>query len=65
MWLGTEKTADTKQDKENVHYNHTLIEKCVGLFRKRRSHHNVMDFDMKYLKEEKMKTVFPNCANLK
>ena len=31
-------TADTK------HYNHTLIKKCVDLFRRRRTHRNVMDF---------------------
>ena len=29
----------------NVKYNHTFIEKCVNLFRKRRSNHNVMNFD--------------------
>ena len=41
----------------NAKYNHTLIEKCVSLFRRRRSHRNVMDFDAQYLSEERMKNL--------
>ena len=33
-----------------INVTHSLIENCVGLFRKRRSHQNAMDFDGKYLK---------------
>lgn len=29
---------------------HSLIEKCVGLYRKQRGHCNAIDFDGKYLK---------------
>ena len=32
-------------------YNHTLIEKCVGLFCKRRSHHSAVDFDLKHCQD--------------
>ena len=44
-----------KELKESVKYNHSLIEKCVNLFRKRRSHRNARDFDKKILKDEVMK----------
>ena len=49
------KIEDKNEYKESVKYNHTLIEKCVSLFRKRRSHRSARDFDEKYLKNEGMK----------
>ena len=51
-------STDNKQVvPDNKHYNHTLIEKCVSLFRKTRSHCNVVDFDIKYIKDERMKDI--------
>jgi hypothetical protein len=35
---------------EKVEMSHALMEKCVKLFRKRRSHRNAMDFDSKFIK---------------
>ena len=42
---------------DQTRYNHTLIEKCVTLFCRKRTHCNVLDFDMKYLQDEKMKQI--------
>jgi hypothetical protein len=39
---------DTKVEK--VEMSHALMEKCVKLFRKRRSHRNAMDFDSEFIK---------------
>ena len=35
---------------EKVEMSHALMEKCVKLFRKRRSHRNAMDFDSEFIK---------------
>ena len=52
------KQADTKLAvKQELKVTYTLIEKCVDLFRKRRSHRNAIDFDGKYLKDEVLKNV--------
>ena len=45
--IDEEKTESKPIIPSNAKYNHILIEKCVNLFRKRRPHHNVMDFDKK------------------
>ena len=47
--------TETKDSKATSRYNHTLIEKCVILFHKRRSHCNAVDFDAKHYKTEVMK----------
>ena len=52
-----ESTHDKKIKAENTRYNHTLIEKCVSLFKRRRSHRNAMDFDIKYINDERMKSI--------
>ena len=41
----------------NAKYNHTLIEKCVSLFKRRRTHRNVIDFDSKYLSDANLKNL--------
>ena len=41
----------------NAKYNHTLIEKCVSLFKRRRTHCNVIDFDSKYLSDANLKNL--------
>lgn len=48
---------EEKKIKDSARYNHTLIEKCISLFRKRRSHRNNLDFDNKYLKDERVKSI--------
>ena len=45
-------TGESKVKAGNTHCNHTIIEKCISLFKKRRFHCNAMDFD---IKDEKMK----------
>ena len=50
----TPKNLDSSKSQKS-HYNHTLIEKCVSLFRKRRLHRNIIDFDLQYVKDETMK----------
>ena len=45
-------------DTLDCNLSHAFIEKCVGLFRKRRSHRNAKDFEVKYLNEQLMKKVF-------
>ena len=52
-----EEKEEKKHLKTNARYNHTLIERCVSLFRKRRSHRSALDFDTKYLKDETMKNL--------
>ena len=52
-----EKIPEKKEIKDSARYNHTLIEKCVSLFRKRRTHRNALEFDKKYLKKEAMKNL--------
>ena len=52
-----------KEDKKHK-VTHTLIEQCVGLFRKRQSHQNTMDFDGKYLKDEVLKTMIEEMTTL-
>ena len=37
--------------KQEVKVTHSLIEQCVGLFRRRRTHRNAIDFDREYLKK--------------
>jgi hypothetical protein len=39
---------DTKEEK--VEMSHTLMERCVKLYRKRRSHRNAMDFDLSFIR---------------
>ena len=51
----TSTEIDVKVD--STCYNHTLIEKYVSLFKKRRAHCSVVDFDMKYLKDRRMKNI--------
>ena len=42
--------SSVKQEHSTEHrVTHSLIEKCVGLFQRRRSHRNAKDFDGKYL----------------
>ena len=47
--------TSVKQEKRNI--THSLIERCVRLYRKRRSHRNVRDFDIKYLNDKFIKNV--------
>ena len=47
----TKQTTKHKYKTQQERVTHSLIEKCVGLFRKRRSHRSAMDFDGKYFKE--------------
>ena len=53
--------ATEKQNEDNkaniVKVTHSLIEKCVSLFRRRRTHRNVIDFDGKYLKDTLLKNL--------
>ena len=44
---------DTKEEK--VEMSHALIERCVRLFRKRRSHRNAMDFDSSFIRGVQLK----------
>ena len=41
----------------NAKYNHTLIKKCVSLFKRRRTHCNVIDFYSKYLSGANLKNL--------
>ena len=50
-------STDNKDDKFDIRLSHSLIEQCVKLFQKRRTHRNVSDFDMKYIKNEAIKNV--------
>ena len=49
------KSGDTQTEEKDIKvsatYNLTLIEKCVGLFRQRRTHCSAMDFDLKHCKD--------------
>ena len=56
--------TETKDTKTTSRYNHTLIEKCVSLFCKRRSHCNPIDFDTKYCKTEVMKNILSKMIKL-
>ena len=47
------KTAKVKEESKPI--THTLIEEYVKLYRRRRSHCNVMDFDGRYIKNAFMK----------
>ena len=51
-----------KQEQKQITYS--LIERCVGLFRKRRSHCNAQDFDTKYIKDEFEKNVLEGMTAL-
>ena len=46
-------SSNNKVKKEDKKYKiaHSLIEQCVGQFRRRRSHQNPKDFGRKYLKD--------------
>ena len=50
-------TIDNKTQKKCIVLSHSLIEKCVSLFRRRRSHRNAIDFDKKYLKNKLLKNI--------
>ena len=50
-------TIDNKTKKKGIVLSHSLIEKCVSLFQRRRSHRNAVDFDKKYLKNELLKKI--------
>ena len=53
-----------KQDKKmQVSISHSLIEKCVSLFKKRRTHRNAIDFDSKYMKDELLKKIIDGMAS--
>ena len=52
-----ENTTEIDVKVDTTRYNHTLIEKCVNLFKRRRVHRNVVDFDKKYLENERMKHI--------
>ena len=58
----TENKDNQTTVKQEIKVTHTLIEKCVGLFRKRRMHRNAIDFDGQYLKDEVLKIVFDNIS---
>ena len=53
----TNTTNSTVEKQEQRQITHLLIERCVGLFRKRQTHRNVQDFDTKYIKDEFEKNV--------
>ena len=53
-----------KDTKVTSRYNHTLIEKCVNLFCKRRSHCNAVDFDTKHCTTEIMKNILSKMVKL-
>ena len=59
-----EDDTEKKDTKATSRYNHTLIEKCVSLFCKRRSHCNPIDFDTKYCKTEVMKNILSKMIKL-
>ena len=55
---GTDATEKQNEDnKANIKVTHSLIEKCVSLFRRRRTHRNVIDFEGKYLKDTLLKNL--------
>lgn len=56
--------------KQELKVTHSLIEKCVALFRKQRTHWSAIDFYSNYLKDEVLKNVvdgmvkFPKSENV-
>ena len=58
-----QQNAKEEDCKGAVKYNHTLIERCVSLFRKRRTHRTVLAFDQKYLKNEVFKSLIVKMCN--
>ena len=59
-----DKEEDTKEIKElkELAISHSLIERCVKVFRTRRSHRSVKDFDEKYLKDKSLWVVIDQMA---
>ena len=55
--MNKKEEEDSKMKLNSKHYNHTLIERCVSSFRKRRCHCNIMNFDRKYLNGMMMKGI--------
>ena len=55
--LSTEIKQHQTTVKQETMVTHHLIEKCVGLFRKRQTHQSAIDFNSKYLKDEVIKNV--------
>ena len=61
----TECTQQQAEIKQEVRVTHSLIEQCVGLFRRRRTHRNAIDFDREYLKKSiLLKNVVDGMATL-
>lgn len=56
--------GEHNQNDGDLKVTHTLIENCVGLFRKRRSHRNAMDFDGDYLKSSVLKNVVAEMSSI-
>ena len=52
-----------KEHNEVTKMTHSLIEKCVGLYRRRRLHRNVRDFDGEYIKTAFMKDILTKMSN--
>ena len=49
--LSTKTSINSKNNDTKHKVTYSLIEKCVGLYRKRQSHRNAMDFDGEYIKD--------------
>ena len=54
-------TVSIKQEKQKI--THSLIERCVGLYRRWRSHRKVQDFDNQYLNYKFVKNVLEGMSN--
>ena len=53
--LCTENKVQQSTVEQEITVTHTLIERCVGLFRNQQTHWSAIDFDGKYLKDEVLK----------
>ncbi len=42
--------ADMDEESKDVKMSHTLMEKCVNMFRKRKTHRNVVDFESAFIR---------------
>ena len=56
-------TEHHKEESKGHKVMHSLIEQCVKLYRKRRTHRNVSDFDGKYLKDSFMKKLLEEMSS--